>query len=100
MILNNIQFRACSLDRKQLKAAKIVYEAMRRAGELGVHFWDNYGTLEAYNSLGITKPIPDPSYPCDLSENPVTYSEFLLNFHYGNADDPLKFQPKSDENKS
>lgn len=100
MMLNNQQFRACSLNHKQLKAAKRAYNAMRKAGELGVHFWDNYGTLECYNSLGIDKPAPDPSLPYDLSENPVTYSEYLKNFHYGNADDPLKFQTKSDENKS
>lgn len=51
-MLNKQQFRACSLNHKQLKAAKRAYNAMRKAGELGVHFWDHYGTLECYNSLG------------------------------------------------
>lgn len=90
MILNKREFKRCSLSAKQLNAAKKVYAAMRKAALVGVTFWDNYGILECYNSNSIGKPKPIYA-PYELSENPVTYSENLKNFQYGNADDPLYF---------
>ena len=94
MILNENEFKKCSLSAAQLKAAKAVYKAMKSAGKLGVHFWDDYGTMRAYNNRAITMPVPEAAGHYDLSENPVTYYEVLSNFHNGNADDSLYFNIK------
>ena len=72
MILNEQEFEECVLTPAQLKAAKRVYAAIKAAGKLGVGFWDNYGTLECYNSTKITMPVPDCMHHYELSENPVT----------------------------
>lgn len=37
------------LTDEQIRACKQVFKAMRKAGQLGVQFWDMYGTLTAYN---------------------------------------------------
>ncbi|HSH52511.1 MAG TPA: hypothetical protein VK982_12375 [Bacteroidales bacterium] len=79
------------LTEVQLKAAKAVYRAMRKASKLGVVFWDNYGTLQCYNARKITTPVPDESKEISLDENDPTYYERLDNFISGNADDPLFF---------
>jgi len=77
------------LTDKQLKAAKDVYKAMKAAGKLGVYFWDNYGTLQCYNSKKISLPRPDASRDKSLQEYDPTYYELLNNFSSGNADDEL-----------
>jgi len=77
------------LTDKQLKAAKDVYKAMKAAGKLGVCFWDNYGTLQCYNSKKISLPLPDDSHEKSLREYDPTYYELLNNFSSGNADDEL-----------
>lgn len=79
------------LTKKQLNAAKSVYRAIRKAGKLGVHFWDNYGTLQAYNVEKISCPVPDKEYDISLQDVDPTYYEVLNNFHAGNADDDLYF---------
>ena len=79
------------LTDEQLKAAKAVYRAMRKASKLGVHFWDNYGILQCYNGNKITCPVPDENKEISLYYNDPTYYEILDNFTSGNADDELFF---------
>ncbi|RAJ28891.1 hypothetical protein [Pedobacter cryoconitis] len=85
----------------QLKSAKAVFKAMKNASKLGVHFWDNYGTLTAYNSKKVSVPImvdrENDEYKMRESEkhfrasegtgSEVLYYEVVKNFHAGNADD-------------
>ena len=82
------------LTSDQLKAAKAVYRAMRKAHKLGVIFWDNYGAMQCYNSRKISCPVPDSSYEYSLLDNNVSYYEPLKNFQAGNADDELFFNLK------
>lgn len=82
------------LTDKQLKAAKVVYKAMREAGKLGVYFWDNYGTLQCYNAKKITLPVPDDKSEFSLRDYDPTYYEILKNYSAGNADDELFFDLK------
>lgn len=82
------------LTETQLKAAKAVYKAMREAGRLGVCFWDNYGTLQCYNSKKITLPVPDDKSEFSLRDYDPTYYEMLKNYSAGNADDELFFDLK------
>jgi hypothetical protein len=77
------------LTDEQIKAAKAVYRAMRKASKLGVVFWDNYGTLQCYNAEKITCPVPDSDKEISMWEHDPTYSEILDNFRSGNADDEL-----------
>ena len=98
MELTEKQIGNLKLNEKQLKAAKDVYKAIRAASKLGVHFWDNYGVLTAYNSKKIVTPIMN-DYTMQLTDSlslfkastspndEVLYYENLRNFHAGNADD-------------
>jgi len=79
------------LTNEQLKAAKAVYRAMRKAAKLNVHFWDNYGNFQCYNGNKIKRPMPDPSREISIEDYDPTYSEETYNFHAGNSDDPLFF---------
>lgn len=99
--LNDELVDKLSLTPKQLEATKEVYKAMKKAGRLGVHFWDDYGTLTAYNSKKISVPHMEPGlsradkageqyFPaeCGTKGSEVLYYEPLNNFSAGNADDP------------
>lgn len=81
------------LTDEQLKATKAVFRAMKKAGKIGVHFWDMYGTLTAYNgnkfrsiSMQDGENMIEVSN-CEASE--LTYYEGLENFHAGCADDDV-----------
>lgn len=82
------------LTDEQLKAAKAVYKAMRKASKLGVAFWDNYGTLQCYNSNKISCPVPDSDREISLWEHDPTYWEQLDNYSSGNADDELFYDKR------
>lgn len=85
----------CSLTEKQMKAIESVERAIKRAGKLGVNFWDNYGTLTAFNANKITLPTPDPKDQFSLEENDNELLVHALDvqglFFAGNADDELFF---------
>lgn len=72
----------------QMKAIKAVEKAMKNAEKLGVAFWDNYGTLTAYNANEIHQPVPDESAGEELNYRHV-YGLTVKNFGAGNADDTL-----------
>ena len=88
------------LTEHQLKLAKKVYIAMRKAGKAGVHFWDNYGKLDCYNSKKIKRIYPPANRPFSKTDiniqehTNITYYEDLKNFFAGNADDDLYAVPK------
>lgn len=92
------KFEDLCLTDEQIKSAKAVYRAIRKAHKLGVCFWDNYGTLTCYNGKKITSPTPSPSDSrgdgYSLRDNDVSYYEILPNmaFQAGNADDELFFK--------
>lgn len=101
MNITDEQIEKLSLTPDQLKAAKKVYAAMKAAGKLGVHFWDDYGTLSCYNDKKIQVPIMEDflSYSEKCGDeyfeansgtegHLVVYYENLKNFFAGNADDP------------
>lgn len=72
-----------------MKAIKEVETAMKNASKKGVHFWDNYGSLTAFNNNEIHLPVPfecGDSIPLNTHH---TYSLNINNFHAGNADDQL-----------
>ncbi len=73
---------------EQMKAIKEVEKAMKRAEKLGVHFWDDYGSITAYDGNVIGQPVPDQGAGVLLNRHHV-YSLKVNNFHAGNADDPL-----------
>ena len=72
----------------QMKAIKAVEKAMSEASKKGIHFWDNYGSLTAFNHNEINCPVPDKSAGSPLNEHHV-YGLKVKNFHAGNADDTL-----------
>ncbi len=78
----------------QMKAIKEVEKALKKAHKMGVSFWDNYGSLTAFNSNGIEQPVPDKNHGTPLNYNHV-YSLKVKNFYPGNSDDDLyvKFKP-------
>lgn len=84
------------LTKEQLNAAKMVYKAMKIAGKLGVHFWDDYGTLSCYNANKIERLTMDYEVHSDIEihENNIAYYETLKNFHAGNSDDRVYANPK------
>jgi len=104
MEITEEQIYELMLTDKQKLAAKAVYKAMRAASKLGVSFWDNYGTLTAYNSTKIVVPfmVDHDQHEYDASEDHfdatsdpgmyVLYYENLNNFFPGNSDD--KFYAK------
>ncbi|CAD0220376.1 hypothetical protein [Chryseobacterium sp. JV274] len=79
------------LNSEQKKAAKAVFSAMRKAGKLGVEFWDMYGTLTAYNGKkfrGISMDdIPNAIQVVNSEGSELTYWEQLENFSPGCSDD-------------
>jgi hypothetical protein len=77
-----------SLTKEQIKAVKSVERAMRKASKIGVHFWDDYGSLRAYNNNKIYLPVPDINGTIELNYDFVEKVN-VDNFHSGNADDPL-----------
>lgn len=90
------------LTDEQLKAAKAVYAAMRKAAKLGVEFWDMYGILSCYNGRVFRsiqmEDIPN-GIPAHNAEGSVlVYFEYLQNFAHGQADDPfwLELRPEFD----
>lgn len=86
------------LTDEQIKAAKSVYRAMRKAAKLNVQFWDDYGTLSCYNGNTVDHLVCDdaPNYKdgVEIYENSIHYWEMLKNFHAGNADDHLYAIPR------
>lgn len=66
----------------------VVLKAMDEARKIGVHFWDNYGTMCAYNGKVIRQPVPDKSLGTKLNDRNV-YGLNVSNFGAGNADDDL-----------
>jgi hypothetical protein len=89
-------FEELELTKEQIKAAKAVYSAIKKAEKLGVEFWDNYGTLSCYNGLKIDCiEMDDRRGGIPLSENEnLVYYELLKNFHAGNSDDPIWIIPR------
>lgn len=86
------EYEHLELTEEQLKAAKSVYRAMRKASKLGVQFWDDYGTLACYNGNMIRRMGMDEREPGVISirDNPdIAYDEILDNFFPGNADDEV-----------
>ncbi|MCK5017742.1 MAG: hypothetical protein KAS32_11825 [Candidatus Peribacteraceae bacterium] len=80
------------LTPEQEKAVRSVERSMRNADKLGVVFWDNYGTMTAYNSNAITQPIPDSGFENSLLDHEeVVITVNVMNFKAGNADDNLYF---------
>lgn len=79
------------LTDEQIKACKKVFYSMRVAGRLGVHFWDMYGRLTAYNKnvfRGLSmEDIPNSIQILNSEGEELTYSERLDNFEYGCSDD-------------
>ena len=83
-------YEELELTENQLKLAKKVYMAIRKAGKAGVDFWDNYGTLACYNAKKIQLPRPDKGFSIStLKHNNLIYEETLKTFFAGNADDEL-----------
>jgi hypothetical protein len=81
------------LTKEQFKAVKSAELAIKKANKLGVAFWDDYGTMTAFNRNKITCPVPDSSYEFSLYEHSdIVYGLKLADgFQAGNADDPLYF---------
>lgn len=77
-----------SLNSEQIKTIKDVEAAMKTAAKMGVGFWDDYGTLTAFNSNEIELPVPDKGIGPILNRNHV-YTLKVKNFFAGNADDEL-----------
>lgn len=86
------------LTDEQLKASKEVYKAMRKAGKLGVQFWDMYGTLTAYNGNEFIRismdDIPNGIQIVNSEGEELTYSERLENFSCGCSDDDVWLELK------
>lgn len=102
MEITDEQIEKFSLTPEQLKAAKSVFRAMKAAHKVGVSFWDDYGTLTAYNAKKISVPHMvdslswaekngDKYFRAEGGQpgNEVLYYELLENFFAGNADDPF-----------
>lgn len=83
------------LTQEQLKATKAVFTAIKKANKLGVSFWDNYGSLQAFNNKKMDLPTPFGG-EFSLNELDPTYTEILPMgaFYSGNADDELFFNEK------
>lgn len=77
-----------AIEGDQMKAIKSVEKAMKEAAKVGVHFWDNYGGMTAYNAKQIHCPQPDENFGSPLNHHHV-YELKVKNFHAGNADDAL-----------
>jgi len=91
------QSEAIAFTEAQNKAIKAIDIAMRKCDKLGVAFWDNYGSLTAYNAKKIT--CPDVTETGEFGYESIDYYEYITevysrNFHAGNADDPLSFDIK------
>lgn len=86
------------LNLEQIKACKSVFNAMRKAGKLGVQFWDYYGTLTAYNGKkfrGVSMDDGNDMIQISNCEaNELTYYENLPNFSCGCADDDVYLELK------
>lgn len=86
------------LTEEQLKASKAVYTAMKKAGKLGVIFWDMYGTLTCYNGKkfrGISmEDIDNGIQALNCEGEELTYSERLSNFQCGCSDDNVWLELK------
>ncbi|WP_213279351.1 hypothetical protein [Chryseobacterium indologenes] len=86
------------LNTEQKKAARSVFSAMRKAGKLGVEFWDMYGTLTAYNGKkfrGISMDdIPNGIQVVNSEGSELTYWEQLENFSPGCSDDDVWLELK------
>ena len=70
---------------------------MKDAHKVGVAFWDNYGTLTAYNAKKITCPVPEDVRMREgmlsvTNDYDPTYYQMLRNFGAGNADDELFYR--------
>lgn len=79
---------------EQEKVIKAMDRLMRKAEKLGVSFWDNYGTLTAYNSNKISKPdvTEDGKFGYEGGDvNGYIEEIYSRNFYAGSADDPLSF---------
>lgn len=90
-----MEYEHLELTEEQLKAAKSVYKAIRKAGKLGVEFWDDYGILGCYNGNQIRALHMDQRTPdvVSIRDHDITYDEHLANFHSGNADDEVFVEP-------
>lgn len=90
------KFDSLCLTNDQKKAANEVFAAMKKAHKLGVAFWDNYGTLTAFNAKKIGLPTPDilsrRGGKHSLNESDVSYHKAVPNFYAGNADDELIYE--------
>lgn len=59
---------------EQIKSAKAVYRAIRKANKLGVTFWDDYGTLSCYNDKKIAR-LNMEGNGINIREYDITYCE-------------------------
>lgn len=89
------KYTELKLTAEQLKAAKSVYRAMRKAHKLNVVFWDDYGTLSCFNREKITRLNMDGKTKGNISirKYDITYYEHLDNFKCGNSDDEVWAEP-------
>lgn len=88
------QSEKLAFTKAQRIAIASVDRAMRKCERLGVYFWDNYGSLTAFNNKKIT--CPDVTESCEFGYESSDYYEYIEevysnNFYAGNADDPLSF---------
>jgi len=92
-----MDYEKLELTREQIQAAKSVYRAIRKAAELNVEFWDDYGTLACYNGNTIECLEMDERGHSDIEihENNIYYYELLDNFHPGNSDDRVYAKPRN-----
>lgn len=77
---------------EQIKSAKAVYRAIRKANKLGVSFWDDYGTLSCYNDNKIAR-LNMEGNGINIRHHDITYSEMLPKFYAGNSDDDIWAEP-------
>ena len=86
------------LTDEQIKACKEVFKAMRKAGKLGVEFWDMYGELTAYNGNVFSRismeNIENGVQVINSEGEELIYSEPLKNFHCGCSDDDVWLELK------
>lgn len=83
-----------TLTEDQIKAIKKVETAMNNAKKAGVFFWDDYGSMAAYNHNIIGQPVPDHYTLTEKMNESKIYRLRVGNFGAGNADDQLYIKRK------
>lgn len=83
-----------------MQAIRRVEKEIKKAGLKGVSFWDNYGTLTAFDHNKIFMPLPlvrpfitEDSILLEY-EDDTTYGLKTNNYYAGNSDDDLYYTVK------